>query len=71
MKNKHMTAHDRMVIENGLKDGLSFKAIAKSIDTGSNILNKIRKYILNSSPCPKKTIITVLNLSESYFSTCI
>ena len=39
--------------------------------TGSNILNKIRKYILNSSPCPKKTIITVLNLSESYFSTCI
>ena len=39
--------------------------------TGPNILNKIKKYILNSRPCPKKAIITVLNLSESYFSTCI
>lgn len=40
MKNKHMTAHDRMVIENGLKDGLSFKAIAKSIDRDCTTISK-------------------------------
>lgn len=39
--------------------------------SGSNILDKIKKYINKSSPCPKKSIITVLNLSESYFSSCV
>lgn len=36
--------------------------------TGKNFMNKIQKYILKSRPCPKKTIITVLNLSEPYYA---
>lgn len=38
--------------------------------SGNTILKKVKKYILQSSPTPKKSIITVLNLSEPYF-TCI
>ena len=36
--------------------------------TGKNFMNKIQKYVLKSHPCPKKAIITVLNLSEPYYA---
>ena len=36
--------------------------------TGKNFMNKIQKYILKSHPCPKKAIITALNLSEPYYA---
>ncbi len=40
--------------------------------TGAYFMDKIRKYLLLSSPMPKRKIVTVLNLAESYFSsTCI
>ena len=38
--------------------------------SGDTILEKIQKYILKSSPMPRKSIVTVLNLSVPYF-TCI
>lgn len=36
--------------------------------TGKNFMNKIQKYVLKSHSCPKKAIITVLNLSEPYYA---
>lgn len=36
--------------------------------TGKNFMNKLKKYILKSHPCPKKAIITALNLSEPYYA---
>ena len=36
--------------------------------TGKNFMNKIQKYVLKSHPCPKKAIITVLNLSKPYYA---
>lgn len=39
--------------------------------TGKNIMNKIQTYILKSTPCPRKKIITALNLAEPYFSKCV
>lgn len=36
--------------------------------SGGTILDKISKYFLESSPMPKKSIITVLNISEPYFN---
>lgn len=39
-------------------------------NTGRSFYDKIRKYILHSSPMSRKSIITVLNLSEPYF-TCV
>jgi len=40
-------------------------------NTGYHIMEKVRKYLFNSYPCPRRAIVTVLNLSESYFNTCI
>lgn len=37
-------------------------------NTGNNFMSKIQKYILKSHPCPKKTIITVLNLAKPYYA---
>ncbi len=40
--------------------------------TGTNIMSKVRKYLQLSSPMPRRKIVTVLNLAESYFSsTCV
>lgn len=40
-------------------------------NTGRHIMEKVRKYLFNSYPCPRRAIVTVLNLSESYFNTCV
>ena len=46
MKNKHMKIHDRITIENGLKDSLSFKEIARKIDKDCTTVSKeIRNHI--------------------------
>ena len=37
-------------------------------NTGKNFMIKIQKNILKSHPCPKITIITVLNLAEPYYA---
>ena len=37
-------------------------------NTGKNFMSKIQKYISKSHRCPKKTIITVLNLVEPYYA---
>ena len=36
--------------------------------TGNEVLNKIQKHLAQSFPAPKKTIVYVLNLAESYFT---
>ena len=36
--------------------------------TGQEVMNKVSKYILKSTPCPRKRIVTVLNLSEPHFN---
>lgn len=36
--------------------------------TGTSIMDKVSKYILKSKPCTRKSIITVLNLSEPHFN---
>lgn len=38
---------------------------------GCHIMNKVKKYILQSHPSPKRHIIYILNISKSFFSTCI
>ena len=36
--------------------------------TGKQLMNKISKYIFLSTPIPRKSIVTTLNIAESYFS---
>lgn len=46
MRNKHLSFDDRLEIEKGLKEGLSFKAIAKSIEKDYTTISKeIRNHI--------------------------
>ncbi len=46
MKNKHMSLHDRIVIDNGLKEHKSFKAIAREIGKDCTTVSKeIRNHI--------------------------
>lgn len=46
MKNKHLNSHDRIVIENGLNNGLSFKSIAKNIGKDCTTVSKeVRNHI--------------------------
>ena len=40
MKNKHLSYDDRLEIEKGLKDNLSFKAISKTIDKDCSTISK-------------------------------
>lgn len=42
---KHLTAYDRITIENGLKNNESFKAIAKKLDKDCTIISKEVKKI--------------------------
>ncbi len=51
-KNKYLTFDDRLIIQNGLRDGLSFKAIAIQIGKDQTIVSKEikRKIILKDSP---------------------
>lgn len=43
-KNKHMSLHDRIIINNGLNNGLSFKAIARTIGKNCSTVSKeVRK----------------------------
>ncbi|MBP3398752.1 MAG: IS1595 family transposase [Erysipelotrichaceae bacterium] len=35
---------------------------------GPNIMNKVAKYIVNSSPHPRRSIVTALNIAEPYFN---
>lgn len=47
MKNKHMSDHDRIIIDNGLRDGLSFKAIARKLNKDCTTISKeVRKHIV-------------------------
>lgn len=46
MKNKHLTDQNRIVIDNGLKDNLSFKTIATQLDKDCTTISKeIRNHI--------------------------
>lgn len=46
MKNKHLCDHDRIIIDNGLKDGLSFKAIARKLNKDCTTVSKeVKKHI--------------------------
>lgn len=40
MKNKHLTQHDRIIIENSLNNNLSFKAIALKVDKDCTTISK-------------------------------
>lgn len=40
MKNKHLSYDERLEIESGLKDNLSFKQIAKNIDRDCTTISK-------------------------------
>lgn len=37
-------------------------------NSGHTIMEKVSRYILNSSPCPRKSIISALNFAESHFN---
>ena len=50
MKNKHMSDHDRIVIENGLRNSLSFKAIATKIGKDCTTISKeVRKHRISKN----------------------
>lgn len=40
MKNKHMNVHDRITIENGLNNNLSFKAISTTLNKDCTTISK-------------------------------
>ena len=47
MKNKHLSYDERLEIESGLKDNLSFKQIAKNIDRDCTTISKeIKNHII-------------------------
>ena len=55
MKNKHLSYDERLEIESGLKDNLSFKQIAKNIDRDCTTISKeIKKERKNNDMLKKR-----------------
>lgn len=49
---KHMNAHDRIIIENGLTHGKSFKSIAKKLNKDCTIISKeVKKNYVERNIC--------------------
>lgn len=71
MKNKHMSYSDRLEIEKGLKNGLSFKEIAKSIDKDcTTISREIRNhYVTKNTGCLGKNFNNCVNRKNCPFNS--
>ena len=63
-KNKHMSLNDRIIINNGLNDGLNFKAIARTIGKNCSTVSKeVRKTLfIVTSPLLAESLITIFTV---------
>lgn len=63
-KNKHMSLHDHIIINNGLNNGLSFKAIARTIGKNCSTVSKeVRKTLfIVMSPLLAESLITAFTV---------